>query len=177
MTTNITNPQPKASPLGRASRVAVIQDTLFNTKQHNLTPDDYYTPKWIFDKLNITFDLDVAAPPNGCHWIPAKHYYDQQTNGLTSDWYGNVFMNPPFSKPIDWVNKFMQHANGIALLPMSKSKWFDKIWAHQNAIVILPQNLKYIDPKGGNGSIFMPSILVAYGQQNIAALHNIGRVR
>jgi len=155
----------------------MTQHTLFDTQQTKLTSDDYYTPKWIFDKLNITFDLDVAAPPGGCHWIPATNHYDQQTNGLTSDWHGNVFMNPPFSKPIDWVNKFMQHANGIALLPMSKSKWFDNIWADQNAMLILPQNLKFVDPKGGNGSIFMPSCLFAYGQHNVDALHNIGRVR
>ena len=169
-------PRPQASALARASRVAVIQDTLFNTKQHGLTSDDYYTPKWIFDKLNITFDLDVAAPPGGCHWIPATNYYDQQTNGLTSDWYGNVFMNPPFSKPNDWVHKFMQHANGIALLPLSKSQWFEKIWNDQNAIVNIPR-FTFDDPKGGNGSIFMPTCLVAYGQDNVNALHNIGRVR
>jgi hypothetical protein len=153
------------------------QQTLFNTPQQNLTSDDYYTPGWIFDKLQITFDLDVAAPTGGCYWIPAKQHYDQQTNGLTSNWFGNVFMNPPFSKPQPWVDKFIQHANGIALLPMSKSKWFDQIWSDQNAIVALPPNLKFVDPKGRNGSIFMPSILVAYGQTNIAALNNIGRVR
>ena len=177
MTTNITNPQPKASPLGRASRVAVIQDTLFNTKQHNLTPDDYYTPKWIFDKLDITFDLDVAAPTGGCHWIPATHHYDQETNGLTSDWRGNVFMNPPFSKPYDWVTKFMQHGNGIALLPMAKSAWFDEIWHNTDAVTRLPSNLRFVDPKGGNGSIYCGAMLFAYGQHNVNALHNIGRVR
>ena len=153
------------------------QQTLFNTPQQQLTSDDYYTPKWIFEKLQITFDIDVAAPTGGCHWIPAKQHFDQQTNGLTSTWHGNVFMNPPFSKPQPWVEKFMQHANGIAVLLMSKSKWFDQIWAHQNAIVVLPQNLKFVDPKGSNGSIFMPVILVAYGQQNMTALHNIGHVR
>ena len=155
----------------------MTQQTLFNGLQHQLTSDDYYTPKWIFDKLQITFDIDVAAPIGGCHWIPAKHHFNQETNGLTSPWYGNVFMNPPFSKPQPWVDKFMQHANGIAVLPMAKSKWFDQIWAHQNAIVVLPWNHKYVDPKGSNGSIYMASILVAYGQQNITALQNIGYVR
>ena len=153
------------------------QHTLFDTQQTELTSDDYYTPKWIFDKLAITFDLDVAAPTGGCHWIPATNYYDQQTNGLISDWHGNVFMNPPFSKPQPWVNKFMQHGNGIALLPMAKSNWFDLIWHNAEAITALPANLKFVDPKGGNGSISIASILVAYGQQNVDALHNIGRVR
>ena len=171
------HPQTQASALARASRVAVIQDTLFNTQQHGLTTDDYYTPAWIFDKLAITFDLDVAAPTGGCHWIPATNYYDQQTNGLTSDWYGNVFMNPPFSKPNEWVNKFMEHANGIALLPMSKSAWFDQIWHDAQGITSLQSNLKFVNPTGGSGSISMPTLLVAYGQHNVNALHNIGRVR
>ena len=153
------------------------QQTLFDTPQQSLTSDDFYTPKWIFDQLAITFDLDVAAPTGGCHWIPATNYYDQQTNGLTSDWYGNVFMNPPFSKSINWVTKFIEHHNGIALLPMSKSKWFDLIWHDAQAITTLPRSLKFVDPKGGNGSIFIGSMLFAYGQHNVKALQNIGRVR
>ena len=177
MTTNSTNHKPRASATARASRVAVIQDTLFNIQQHGRTSDDYYTPPWIFDKLAITFDLDVASPPDGCHWIPAKHYYDQKTNGLTSDWYGNVFMNPPFSKITPWVTKFMQHANGIALLPMSKSKWFMPLWADAEAVTLLPHDMQFVTPTQGRGSIFNLVLLFAYGEQNVNALHNIGRVR
>ena len=170
-------PRPQASAIARASQKATTQQTLFNTVQHGLTSDDYYTPPWIFEKLAITFDLDVAAPTGGCHWIPATNYYDQQTNGLTSNWYGNVFMNPPFSKPIDWVNKFMQHANGIALLPMSKSYWFDLIWHDAQGITSLQSNLKFVNPTGASGSIFTGAMLFAYGQHNVKALQNIGRVR
>ena len=153
------------------------QQTLFNIAQKEFTSDDYYTPKWIFDKLQITFDIDVAAPTGGCHWIPAKHYYDQQTNGLTSDWYGNVFINPPFSKTTPWVHKFMQHANGIALLPMSKSKWFNTIWNNADGIVILPYNMTFITPTNKRGSIFNLTLLFAFGKNNVDALHNIGHAR
>ena len=163
--------------IARASHKPTTQHTLFNTVQHGLTSDDYYTPPWIFDKLAMTFDLDVAAPTGGCHWIPATHHYDQQTNGLTSNWYGNVFMNPPFSKPNDWVNKFMQRANGIALLPMSKSYWFDLIWHNAEGITSLQSNLKFVNPTGASGSISIGAMLFAYGQHNVNALQNIGRVR
>jgi len=27
--------------------------------------DEQYTPKWIFDGLNVQFDLDVCAPQGG----------------------------------------------------------------------------------------------------------------
>jgi len=137
------------------------------------TSDDYWTPKWVFDALNITFDLDVACPPEGPAHTPCRAYYTQETNGLTSPWHGNVWMNPPFSKLSPWVNKFIEHANGIALLPFSKSIWFHTIWESNAAIVAIPrQRAAFVQ-----GDIFMPCFLAAYGQHNIEALTNIGRVR
>jgi hypothetical protein len=170
-------PRPKASAIARASQIAIIQQTLFNTEQRGYTSDDYYTPAWIFNKLNITFDLDVASPTGGCHWIPATNYLDQEANGLTTDWYGNVFMNPPFSKPNDWVRKFIAHRNGIALLPMSKSYWFNEIWHDADGITTLESNLKFMRPAGPQKTIFTGAMLFAYGQNNVLALHNVGRVR
>ena len=153
------------------------QQQLFPTPQNELTSDDYYTPKWLFDVLQITFDLDVAAPPGGPIAVPAKNYYTQADNGLTSPWHGRVWMNPPFSKPQPWVEQFTDHANGIALLPISKSRWFDKLWTTNAGIVVLPSNFKFIDPKGGNGSIFMPICLIGIGLNNVEAIARVGRVR
>ena len=153
------------------------QLNLFNSPQTHLTSDDYYTPKWIFDTLDIYFDIDVAAPDDGPVHTPCKHYYTKETDGLLQNWTGNIFMNPPFSKIQPWINKFINHGNGIALVPFSKSRWFDQIWNSQIAITSLPQSLKYEDPKGGNGSIFMPSMMIAMNQSNIQALSKIGRIR
>ena len=153
------------------------QLNLFNSPQTHLTSDDYYTPKWIFDTLNIYFDIDVAAPDDGPVHTPCRHYYTKETDGLLQNWTGNIFMNPPFSKIQPWINKFINHGNGIALVPFSKSRWFDQIWNSQIAITSLPQSLKYEDPKGGNGSISMPSMLIAMEQSNIQALSKIGRIR
>jgi phage N-6-adenine-methyltransferase len=153
------------------------QLTLFNDPQEELTSDDYYTPKWIFDALDLTFDIDVASPPNGPPFTPCNAYFTKETNGLTSDWSGLVFMNPPFSQMTPWVEKFIDHANGIALLPMSKSRWFNMLWESNAAIVSLPSTLKFHDPKGGKGSIFLGTILAGFGDQSIKALANIGRIR
>jgi hypothetical protein len=60
---------------------------------------------------------------------------------------------------------------------MSKSKWFDNLWNSEVAIVALPYNLKFDDPKGGRGSIFIACIMAALAKPNIEALHNIGKVR
>lgn len=132
-----------------------------------------YTPKWIFDKLDITFDLDVASPEEKTH-VPATNKYTQQTDGLTSLWFGNVWMNPPFARPKPWVHKFMQHKHGIALLPTSTGRWQLELWQDpQNKWVALP-------PIAFEGFVQpMPTrcFLIAYGENNIQAISKLGTVR
>jgi hypothetical protein len=153
------------------------QEALFPMPQMAQTSDDYWTPKWIFDALGVKFDLDVACPPQGPPHTPAKAFYTQETDGLASPWWGNVWMNPPFSNSTPWVRKFMQHANGVCLVPFSKSKWCSELWQDAHGIAILPPNLKFDSDHAKTGSIFMPTIMAAYGKSNLEALKNISRVR
>ena len=152
---------------------------MFPMPQQGNTSDDYWTPKWIFDALGVEFDLDVASPPEGPMHTPCKAFYDQENDGLISEWRGSVFMNPPYSKATPWVQKFINHKNGIALLPMAKSQWFNDIWDDCEAMLVLPCKLIFEHPEHLKGSIFLPAMLAAYGETNIQALHNskIGRVR
>ena len=156
-----------------------ISERLFSVEQETYTSDDYYTPKWIFDALGIVFDLDVACPPQGPLHTPCSRYFTQKDDGLSCEWQGNVFMNPPYSKATPWVKRFINHKNGIALLPMAKSQWFNDIWDDCEAIVVLPCKLIFEHPEHLKGSIFLPAMLAAYGSNNLQALHNlkIGRVR
>lgn len=84
-------------------------------------------------------------------------------------------MNPPFSKLTPWVHKFVEHGNGICLLPYSKSKWFNHMWSDLSGIVSLPrEKAAFVQ-----GDIFLPCFLGAMGNQCLEALQNskIGRVR
>lgn len=63
-----------------------VQPALFGAPQTALTSDDYYTPAWVFERLGITFDLDVCAPPGGIPWIPAARYYTMEDDGLAQPW-------------------------------------------------------------------------------------------
>lgn len=171
--------QTPTSPLADALEGLEVspQLSLFGTPQTELSSNDYYTPKWIFDALQLTFDIDVASPPNGPPFTPCRKYFTQLDDGLIQPWTGSVFLNPPFSNVTPFVDKWLKHNNGIALLPMSKSKWFERVWNSPAAIVALPRDLLFIDPKGGNGSIFIGCILAALGDLNTKALHNVGKVR
>ena len=106
---------------------------LFRVEQSERTSDDYITPQWVFDTLAVSFDLDVASPPWETY-VPAQRIFTKADDGLVQDWDGSVWMNPPFSRPKLWAERFMNHSNGIALLPMAKSQWFVDVWANADAI-------------------------------------------
>ena len=149
-----------------------------NRKKDYVAKDEYHTPKLLFDQLKVIFDLDVAAPVGGATNVPAVEYFDQNSDGLTAKWFGNVWMNPPFSQATPWVTKFINHRLGIALLPTSKAAWFSEIWNDAEGIVLLNRvKFDYLgkEPR----QIFMPCMLFAYGSQNVRALKNLtdSRVR
>ena len=141
------------------------------------TSDDYYTPKWVFETLGLEFDTDPAQPIGGCAWIPVKRYYTILDDGLAQEWVGRVWCNPPYSKPGEWVRRFVDHGNGVMLINLAKSKWFDELWAKADGISLLPYNMKFVTPTGKEMPIFMPTGLFAMGAENVSALKGFNRVR
>jgi hypothetical protein len=144
------------------------------------TSDEHYTPKEIFDALRIVFDMDVAAPIGGSSCVPAKSSLDKEMDGLKVSWLGNVWMNPPYSNPKDWVEKFLDHRQGIALLPITRGKWWDRMWNESEAILPTKYNLSFIRPDGMKAKpIVFRTALYAIGESNVTALKmsGLGRIR
>ena len=141
--------------------------------------DEQFTPKLLFDRMGIVFDLDVAAPIGGAPHVPAHRYYTKEDDGLAQSWEGLVFMNPPYSKAKPWVEKFISHGNGIALLPLSKSQWFWDLWKDCDGVIVVPINIKFETPSGKSNNIFMQTGLFAMGAYALQVLTNssIGKVR
>jgi len=139
--------------------------------------DEWYTPKSVFDGLGLTFDLDVCSPRGGTGLVPALESYCQEEDGLTSPWFGRVWMNPPYSKPSPWIDKWLAHGNGVALLPMAKSRWFNDLMDTDVHFTLLPSNFKFVSPEGKPISLMMGSMLWAIGDDNAEAIAKIGKVR
>jgi hypothetical protein len=135
--------------------------------------DEFYTPAWVFEALDITFDLDVCAPPGGVGWIPAARSYSKDDNALEQPWVGRVWMNPPFSFAAPWVARFISHHHGIALLPLSKSQWALEAWTHADGIAFPGKSLSEFT----QGPIFMPCFLVAMGEECVEAVARVGKLR
>jgi hypothetical protein len=137
--------------------------------------DEYFTPAWIFEELGVRFDLDVAAPPGGVDYLPADRYYTADDNGLAAPWDGTVWMNPPYSAPAPWVDRFLDHDRGIALLPFAKSDWFFRLWENTDVTIVAPgiNASKFV-----GGQIQMATFLAAVGPDELhEAVRQLGRSR
>lgn len=123
--------------------------------------DEWYTPAYIFDALGCRFDLDVASPPEGPRHVPCDKFLSE--NGLEERWSGFVWMNPPYGHQRtkrEWLDKFVIHGNGIALLPdRTSAPWFHEVIGSIETMLIVEGKIKFEKPDGslgeqpGNGTI------------------------
>lgn len=136
--------------------------------------DEWYTPRYIFDALGCTFDMDVAAPLGGAPHVPCATYL--WARGLEQNWHGFIWMNPPFGgrnalKP--WLDKFFAHGNGIALTPdRTSAPWFQDAWDGADRVLFLPK-VRFLRPDGSEGkSPSTGTALWASGARACGCLHN-----
>ena len=141
----------------------------YKNKFHDLEQrDEHYTPKWVFDALGVEFDLDVAAPIDNIDHVPAKNRYTERS--LELPWIGLVWMNPPYSNATPWIDKFIDHSNGIALLHCSRSKWFSKIWSSADSVIAMPYNFGFDRPDGSTKKIAFQTFMFGFGNAANTAL-------
>ena len=131
-----------------------------------------YTPLEIFTELNTTFDLDVCAPPPRIH-CPSKEFcneffYKDGGDALEKEWFGRVWMNPPFERGEvgKWVKKLSDHGNGIAMV----TSYFTSAWFQDNppdGVLLLADRPRYIVPKTDGSTVTerYPSMLMSYGKE------------
>lgn len=137
---------------------------------------EWYTPKWLFESLGVTFDLDPCSPGKN-HWVPAKQIYTKDDDGLRKPWRGFVFMNPPFggrNAHVPWLSKFIKHGNGIAIVrAYTSAAWFHKYAVLSDAMLFPNGKTKFIRPDGSVGkSPGSGVVLLAMGNKAVNALRD-----
>lgn len=145
----------------------------------NFNSDQHFTPQELFASLNCVFDLDVAGFHGQNHVPATKVFCECCHDGLKQVWSGFVWMNPPYSNPTPWIHRFIQHNNGLALLPITRGKWWDLVWASNGHILPTLYNFKFVRPDGVKRDITFRTMLFGLGQTSYQALVNskLGKVR
>lgn len=138
--------------------------------------DEWYTPPEIFSALDVIFDLDPCSPQGGSH-VPTKDYLTKSDDGLSHNWYGFVWMNPPFggrNGHIPWLKKFLQHGDGIALVrAYTSAGWFHDYAVKADCMVFPRGKTKFIREDGSIGkSPGSGIVLLGVGETAVNALRN-----
>ena len=86
-------------------------------------------------------------------------------------------MNPPFGNQKEkykWIQKFIDHKNGIALMPdRTSAPWWQYFAKNVDAILFVDGKIKFIKPDGSKGeSPGNGTTLFAIGKKGIEALKN-----
>jgi len=156
---NFTNATPKAG-----------QHTDTNT---------WLTPQWIIDGLggHEQFDLDPCGykhPEKGVIIRTAKEIYTLQDaqDGLQLPWFGNVFLNFPYSESKAWLEKMSRHGKGIVLcFARTETKAWQENVVKATGILFVNKRISFLNKEGNiqsNGNA--PSALIAFGEGNFYKL-------
>lgn len=124
--------------------------------------DLWATPQDFFDRLNqiFKFDLDVCALPENAK---CGRYYTPEIDGLSQEWTGVVWMNPPYGRTIGaWVKKAFESAvcgaTVVCLLPArTDTKWWHEFYK-QGEVHFVKGRLKFGD--SANSAPFPSAVVV-----------------
>ncbi len=121
--------------------------------------DCLQTPEYVYTALG-PFSLDPCAGRETN--IGAQNFDGILHCGLREPWEGLVFVNPPFSQKEQWIEKCIEHNNGILLLPeRGSAPWFGPLAEKCGCYFVMGKKINFI---GGSSSNNVGSCLFPFGK-------------
>jgi hypothetical protein len=141
-----------------------------NSVTHQGKTNTWFTPEKYTKPLG-EFDLDPCTqsfrPYNIAHNNICE---DLGECGLSREWEGRVWLNPPYGKEIGkWLEKMSKHGNGIALVfARCETKWAQKAFSECDAVFFIKGRISFIPSmdltrsSAANGNMFL-----IWGEENV----------
>jgi phage N-6-adenine-methyltransferase len=123
--------------------------------------NEWYTPAEYIEMARAvlgTIDVDPASNAVAQETVRAATFYTKDDDGLTKDWKGRVWLNPPYAQPLiayfaDKMVSELKNGNvsaGIVLVNnFTDTQWFHKLEARAGAICFTKGRIRFQSPVGG----------------------------
>lgn len=117
---------------------------------------EWYTPNFIADAARDVLgqiDLDPASCVQANSIIKAKKYFTRADDGLKQEWYGKIFLNPPYSRWLieKFVDKLLasDFEEAIALTgACTETQWFSRLATCAAGVCFITKRVRFIQADG-----------------------------
>lgn len=135
---------------------------------NKLLKDSWETPHHFYNQWGAKYkcNLDVAATSEN---TKCEAFFDIETDGLKSEWYGRVWCNPPYSQLPAWTAHAYRMRNYceiiVCLLPSkTDTKWFHSFVYRKASLFFIKGRIafEFNNQIGGCGRLPFPSMIAIY---------------
>ena len=140
---------------------------------YNSGNNEWYTPADIIEaarRMMGGIDLDPASSDIANKVVKAGKYYTAETNGLDKEWFGNVWLNPPYAAELieAFTNKATAEAPNIKQMIIlvnnaTETRWFRSLVGISSAICFPSSRVKFYLPNGKVGAPLQGQALLYVG--------------
>lgn len=150
--------------------------------------NEWYTPEKYIDlarQVLGVIDLDPASCELANETVKAERYYSEQDNGLTKEWTGRVWMNPPYGSDLigQFTEKFAKEytagniTEGIVLVNnATETAWFCNMMAAASAVVFPRGRIRYNSPTKESNAPIQGQAFIYFGEHYNRFLDVFGEI-
>ena len=147
--------------------------------------NEWYTPARYIDmarEVMGSIDTDPASNPTAQRTVRATTYYTAETNGLDKDWYGKVWMNPPYSRDLipafsaKIVSEFKSGRVTEAIILTNNATdtgWFASFLDVASAFCFAKGRIRFESPTKQNGGTLQMGQVFTYLGQSPERFHSV----
>ncbi len=156
MSDNTIDVAANDTPIGeRVRRPHVAQNT---GKNEWYTPADYIA---LAREVMGGIDTDPATSEIANRTVQASQIFTVEDNGLTKQWSGRVWCNPPYAQPL--ITEFSEaivskYESGeieqacVLVNNGTETRWFQRMLSTASAVCFPRSRIRFIDPDGNPGA-------------------------
>ena len=150
---------------------------------NNSKDDEWYTPEQYIEAARLvmgSIDLDPASNEFANEVVRAETYFDEETDGLMQEWFGNIWLNPPYSTALvkDFTEKLTNSEFEQAIVLVNnatETAWFRKMIDNASAVVFTTGRIKFRKRDGEHGTPLQGQAFIYFGDNFYAFLNEFRR--
>lgn len=153
----------------------------------NSGENEWYTPpQFIESARNVMgqIDLDPASSEIANKTVQASVIFTKDDDGLSKQWNGNVWMNPPYAQPL--MSQFAEAVSikyekgeinqAIVLVNnATETQWWQRMASCSSAVCFPKTRIRFLDPDGNPGAPLQGQSILYFGKNKSAFVEEFSK--